>query len=525
MRRISSVAEVRARLIERREVALFDVREEGEYAQAHPLFAASLPLNSIELEVWERLPRKDVPIVVYDDGEELARRAVGRLAELGYSDISVLEGGLAGWQATGAELFRDVNVPSKAFGELVEARRHTPSIPAEELHAKLKAGENLVVLDARRVEEYQTMSIPTAASVPGGELVLRVRDIAPDPKTLVVVNCAGRTRSIIGAQSLVNAGVPNPVAALRNGTIGWTLAGLTLDRDASKKYPPVSGEARVRASAAARALADKAGALRIDWNGYRTWLQDPTRTVYRFDVRAPTEYEGGHLSGFRSAPGGQLVQETDVFAPVRGARMVLVDSEGVRANMAASWLAQMGWDVAVLDEDIERAELEAGQWQARRPPFADFSTIAPDALSRLMKQRAVTVIDLASSPEYARAHVPGAWWASRSDWATALPALPSHQAVALTSPDGAIASYGAAEFEAFSGISPSVVAGGTRAWQEAGLTMEHGAARLFGAARDVYKRPYEGTDNLRDAMQGYLNWEFGLVAQLARDDTHHFHVI
>ena len=42
---------------------------------------------------------------------------------------------------------------------------------------------------------------------------------------------------------------------------------------------------------------------------------------------------------------------------------------------------------------------------------------------------------------------------------------------------------------------------------------------------DRYRRPYEGTDNPREAMQGYLDWEFGLIAQLERDGTHGFRVL
>ena len=42
---------------------------------------------------------------------------------------------------------------------------------------------------------------------------------------------------------------------------------------------------------------------------------------------------------------------------------------------------------------------------------------------------------------------------------------------------------------------------------------------------DRYRRPYEGTHNRREAMQAYLDWEFGLVEQLGRDGTHGFHVI
>jgi rhodanese-related sulfurtransferase len=365
-----STAEIRASLINRAEIALLDVRDEASFAEAHPLFAASLPLDRLDLEVFDRIPRRTTPIVVYDHGEELVRSAVARLHELGYTNVCTLDGGLDGWRRAGGELFRDVNVPSKAFGELVEARQHTPSLSAEELKDLLDAHADVVVLDARRFDEYLTMSIPTGISVPGGELVYRVGELAPRPETLVVVNCAGRTRSIIGAQSLVNARIPNRVAALRNGTIGWTLAGLTLDRGQSRRFLPVDDRSLQRARTAARRVAARAGVVWVDLQRVAEWAGDDTRTTYRFDVRTPEEFAGRHLSHFRSAPGGQLVQETDVFAPVRGARIVLADQDGVRADMTGSWLAQMGWDVAVLgalDAGID-AEMVVGEPPVVLPP-------------------------------------------------------------------------------------------------------------------------------------------------------------
>lgn len=260
-----------------------------------------MSLSRLELDTPWRLPRRDVPVVLYDDGEGLVEQAGRRLRALGYTQVFVLEGGLAGWRDSGAELFGDVNSPSKAFGELVEHERHTPSLAAEEVKALLDEGADVVVLDARRFDEYQTMSIPTGTSVPGAKLALRVRDLAPDPKTRVIVNCAGRTRSIIGTQSLVNAGIPNPVSALRKGTIGW-------------------------------ALARRAGVERLSPQAL-DGADPPNRTVYRYDVRSPEEYAAGHLPGFGSAPGGQLVQETDVFARVRGAGIAQDGSPPLRADM------------------------------------------------------------------------------------------------------------------------------------------------------------------------------------------------
>ena len=246
-----STGAVRAALLERREIALIDVREEHPYAQAHPLFAVQLAAGRIALDAPWRLPRRDVLIAVYDDGEGLAEPAARQLQQLGYTQVHLLEGGLAGWQAGGGELFRDVNVPSKAFGELVEHERHTPSLPAEAVQALLEQQVDVVVLDARRFEEFQTMSIPGGTSVPGAELALRARDLAPDPATQIIVNCAGRTRSIIGTQSLINAGIPNPVAALRNGTIGWLLAGQTLAHGQQRRFGAVSAPHQAAARAAA----------------------------------------------------------------------------------------------------------------------------------------------------------------------------------------------------------------------------------------------------------------------------------
>ncbi|MBN3847223.1 rhodanese-related sulfurtransferase, partial [Paraburkholderia sp. Ac-20342] len=257
--RTRSFEDVCRALIGREEIALVDVREEDAHARGHPLFAANLPLSRLELDAPLRLPRLAVPVVVFDAGEGLARRAAERLAELGYTGVALLEGGLQGWREAGGELFRDVNVPSKAFGELVDSVRHTPSLSAHEVQALLDREADVVVLDARRFDEFQAMNIPGSISVPGAELVLRARQLAPNPATRIVVNCAGRTRSIIGAQSLINAGVPNPVAALRNGTMGWSLAGQPLAHGSTRRVEgAVDNALRLATADGARAVADRA---------------------------------------------------------------------------------------------------------------------------------------------------------------------------------------------------------------------------------------------------------------------------
>lgn len=524
--------DVRKALLDGEEIALIDVREEDPFAQEHPLWAANFPLSKLELEAWSRIPRRDTLIVVYGEyaGADLAPRAAAVLRELGYTRVHLLEGGLRAWIAGGGEVFRDVNVPSKSFGELVEAKRHTPSLAAEAVQALIDSKADVVIVDARRFEEYQTMSIPTATSVPGAELVLRVRELAPDPRTQVIVNCAGRTRSIIGTQSLVNAGIPNPVAALRNGTIGWTLAGQQLDRGASRRAPAAVRDAnRDSARRGAREIADRAGVRRILLADLDT-LQQPGRTVYRFDVRTPEEFADGHLPGFVNAPGGQLVQETDHNAPVRGARIVLADDDDVRANMTGSWLAQMGWAVWVVEPVDAAARSETGAVTAPVPasaPVSTVSTVTPAELIAWLdaKDDSVAVLDFTASANYVKRHIPGAYFVIRAQLADALQRIPQPHRYVLTCGSSLLARFAADDLRRLTDAEIFVLEGGTQAWIAAGLPLESGETRLASERTDRYRRPYEGTDSPREAMQGYLDWEFGLIAQLECDGTHGFRVV
>jgi len=520
-----SFAQLRQALLDHHEVALIDVREEAPFAESHPLFAANIPLSKLELEVYSRIPRRDTQVTVYDNGEGLAARAAERLVALGYTQVSLLEGGLDGWRKAGGELFIDVNVPSKAFGELVESERHTPSLAAEEVQALLDSQADVVVLDARRFDEYQTMSIPTGISVPGAELVLRARELAPDPATRIIVNCAGRTRSIIGTQSLINAGVANPVSALRNGTIGWTLAGQKLAHGQSRRFAPTSEEHRQVAAADARRVADKARVGRATLVDLQAWQQEATRTTYLFDVRTPEEFEAGHLPGARSTPGGQLVQETDHVASVRGARLVLADDDGVRANMSASWLAQLGWEVHVLDNLQPAHFSEKGAWIAPVPAPAQAELISPHTLADWLGHGDTVVLDFTASANYVKRHIPGAWWALRAQLPQALAKVPAAQRYVLTCGSSQLARLAVAEVEAITGKQVFLLQDGTAGWINAQLPIEEGETHLASPRIDRYRRPYEGTDNPKEAMQAYLDWEFGLVDQLARDGTHGFYVI
>lgn len=520
MTALVSPAELRGMLNDGDELALVDVREELIFSQNHLLLARSVPLSRFELKFAQLVPRRATRIVLCDDDDGLASRAAAILSRNGYSQLHVLAGGVAAWADAGFELFSGVNVPSKAFGEYVEHVSGTPSVGAAELEELLRRGADVVVLDSRPFDEYTRVSIPTATNVPGAELVLRAREIAPSPKTLVVVNCAGRTRSIIGAQSLINAGLPNQVVALRNGTMGWSLAGFACERGESRRAPAVSAQTLDWARKAARQVAKSCGVGRIDRSTLEAWRADAARTLYVFDVRDPAEYEAGHLPGAISAPGGQLVQATDQYVGTLGARIVLVDDAEVRAAMTGSWLRQMGFaEVLMLAEaGTEKGWPETPALETATCPDA---ALGCAALVELLADNAATVIDLSLSRNYLAGHIPGAWFAIRTRLAQALKKIPLHGVPVLTSEDGLLAKLAVAEAVEALARPVRFLEGGNAAWRAAGKAFSS-EAKMADEAIDQWRKPYERGGDTAAAMRDYLAWETDLLPRIARDGSLRF---
>ena len=510
------------------ELALLDLRETGVFARSHLLHAVSLSLSRLELHIDALVPRRSVAVVLVAGAgdENLIETGARRLTNFGYTDILYLAGGVEAWAKAGFELFSGVNVPSKAFGEFVEAEYETPHITASELKVMQNRGDNVVILDSRPIKEFRKMSIPGGVNVPGAELAYRVYDIVPNPETTVVVNCAGRTRSIIGAQSLINARIPNPVVALENGTMGWHLAGLELDHDKEESFPEVSEAGLRYAAAAADVVAERFGVAQVSLETLDTWLLDENRTTYLLDVRNPAEYRAGHGPGFRSAPGGQLVQATDEYVGVRGARLVLVDDDGVRATMTASWLMQMGWDdVHVLIGGSASDGLVGGSLNAANLGLddGDIEEVDVEQLADLLDRGQVVVADVAKSIYYQSGHIPGAWFAIRSRMPANLDKVPVAPLLVLTSKHGILARLAAVD-ATLSGRRIQVLAGGTDAWVEAGLSLESGFTHMADEPEDRWYKPYDLDEGNDKEMRKYLSWEVDLVSQIERDGTTRFRI-
>jgi len=504
-----SAASLKPLLTDGAEIAFLDIREHGQYGEGHPFFSIPIPYSRLESLAARLLPCKSVRMVLMDDGDGVSERAAQRLQYIGYRNVAILDGGVAAWAAAGYNLFKGVNVPSKTFGEMLEHQEDTPRLTATELHSLMARDETVVVLDGRSPAEFEKMSLPGAGCCPNAELGYRLRTLVPDESTTVVINCAGRTRSILGAEGLRLLNVRNPVYALENGTQGWRLAGFQLEHGALPKQLPAPGPAMLEGLAdLATTIIDSRGLKLLSPETVAGWLEEPGRTTYLLDVRTEQEFASSHWPGARHAPGGQLVQATDQYVAVRNARIVLSDDIRLRAATTAVWLKEMGHDVYLLDTDARIGGVHDG--------IADENGKQPSANAQEFKECAAGVamiLDASRGMEFRTAHVEGACWVTRAR-VDKLDIEPD-EAVLVTGRDKTLIDGVRVDLEAMGFEQVRSCAGSPEIWADAGFKLV--------STEEVPAEPdcidylffvHDRHDGNMDAARRYLEWETGLLDQL-----------
>jgi rhodanese-related sulfurtransferase len=344
-------------------------------------------------------------------------------------------------------------------------------------------------------------------------LAYRLRAIVPDDETTIVVSCAGRTRSIIGAQTLLNLGISNPVYALENGTQGWYLNDLVLEHQSQRRYPPwVAPDLSAERTAAANLLA-RFGIPTLTTRQAQQWIDDPLRTTYVLDIRTAEEFAVATLPGARHAPGGQLIQATDQYVGVRNSRLILVDNEAVRAPVVASWMHQLGFEVAVVEGGI-RADLQ----------FAAASVLANRTVATVTERelrqwreagRPCALVDLRSSAAYRERHAEGAVWAVRPNVVARLDrAGQARERVVLIADRKEEASLAALDLREAGVGQVDIVADGLATIEAAGIALVSTPAEPPDDERiDFLFFVHDRHDGNREAAKRYLAWETGLIAQ------------
>ena len=501
--------------------ALLDVREPGEYNLGHIPGATSLPRRDIEFRVRELVPDLDTPIIVVGDGREREKLAAATFSFFGYRNVQLLEGGVPAWLKASSSPATGVNVPSKEFGERIHIQCKVPEIEPQELQARIHRGDRVLLLDARTPDEYRRFCIPGGVNIPGGDLILWAEELKRDPQATVVINCAGRTRSIIGTQTLRRLG-PSNVFVLKNGTMGWLLAGLELERHPNRKSYGPSEMSRSAAEELAARIANAENIPFISVSDLRNLLsQRDRKTLYPIDVRSFEEYVSGHIPGFLSVPGGQAVQRADDYIAVRDGAIVFTCDRTARATMAAYWYREMGFrNSFVLRGGIEGwvksgHELEAGQpaksvLGIERARSLVSLISCQELESRLANSKDLLILDVGLSAEYEQGHLPGAAWISRGWLEEKIPQLyPNRQQpILVICPNGEQSTLAGATLTELGYKNVCVVEGGMQSWQSAGQPLETGLTKALVEPNDVVLSASMAGD--KSAMRSYLEWEIAL---------------
>lgn len=505
-----SASGLRAALTSGDEVALVDVREQKPYGDGHILVAVHACLSRLELDLPRLVPGRGARVVICDGGEGLAERAAEVATGLGYNDVVVLDGGTACWVAAGGRLFTGTNAPGAAFAETMDLVCPAPKITAAELDRRRRAGETIVVLDSRPWEDYLRRHIPGGIDCPGGELVYRVRDLAPDPATPVVVNCAARTRSFFGARSLIEAGAPNPVFSLLEGTYGWGRAGLETASGPGPYLAEVGEAGRAWSFAAADAFARRNGVREIDAATLTAWRGEAARRcLYLLDVRTPEEYAAGHVAGAVHAPGGQLVECAEDWIGAMAGRVVVLDDDGVRARMAAGWLRLLRHpNVFVLAPGVDVPRDETAV------PASD---VALPEVPQISPEQAASVLDLSAGSVFLRGHAEGAVWGLRSRLEGYLSHLPTSPLGVMDDAGNSLARLAVADLHRLGRLDAAVLSGGLAAWQAAGRPVATGAAGMLDAMDDAYYLPADMVDDPMAESAAYIAWQLALPDEVEAD--------
>jgi rhodanese-related sulfurtransferase len=339
------------------ELAVLDIRaKEAATYYGEPLFGTNLPADRLLDEIGRFVPRAQVRTVLVDGGDGRGAELAATLQNSGWPNIHALKGGFPAWLESGYAS-RSFDIPGKDFSLAVQAERNTPVVTVQQLKERREKGEDIIVIDTRTVPEFTRDHVPGAVNVPGAELLLRYTEVVPSLDTQIVVSCAGLPRAILGAQTLIDAGVPNRVAYLEDGTAAWRRAGWELEQGLTAHYGAATERSRAFGRDHAAQLPTAGKFPEIDIETARSWAADPDRTTYLLDVRTPEEFAVENLPGSLSSEGGQLLGLSSRTIATRGARLVLIDdTDGIRARTVAHWLSRRKFEIAILRYPFAPAE-------------------------------------------------------------------------------------------------------------------------------------------------------------------------
>ena len=513
------------------ELALVDVREKADYVTGHLWRAVNIPYSSLELSVKRFIPRYNTRIILCHSNNVLSQRAALSLSHLGYSNITRFKENTDNVDASEYPMIRGDYAIAHAFGYHITSHHQTPVITANQLSRKLNAGEDILVVDTRSPKDYKKASLPNSINVPVERVIQKIPELVTNETTQIIVHCAGITRAALGAQTLINSCIPNPIKFLRDGTKGWFINGGELVRGRKFYNPEPSHASMSIAIKTAKELAQKFSLHYCSPENLQNWMEkNSNHTCYCIDVRSQEEYEHNHFPGAINIPGGELAGMTSDHLATCNANLCLIDDgSSARAEITASWMKQLGWnDVVILKQWCDLAGLESGAEirTISKSNISESQLINASRLKQLLDNCDAAVIDVSHSSDYRLGHITGAYWTLRSALPESISGLAEYSNLVITDTDGLMAQFVAQELKLFTNKNVYVLKDGNAAWIADGLSISDGMDNVLCEVNDIdpllAQKPGATKTEIKHQFKASISYRNSLYPKFINDKPQKF---
>ena len=470
-----SIDEALERLRTPEPIAFIDIRSRHHYVANHPVFAVNAPIDSLETHCDTLFGSESATALVIGDDELLTTWASHLITQKTNLQPKVIRGGFSAWEAAGLPTWGGEYTPSKAFGEWVEQTGSMSHIsPLEAMKSPVHDQ-----FDVRPLEEFNRFTLPGSRHCPTGRLgALKTQ------QTHLRVHCAGRTRGIIAAQTLVDLDFPATIQCISGGTQGWEIAGGT--RQFNHPTEQVDLIPSSEENSRAQVLIKKYHLPIFTATEEVAWLNESR------DFRLLTVCED-QLDTPSISP-TTLIQSTDQYLGTHHIPVIVEGPHALDVSVTVLWLRRMGWDARIRETNATASQT-THEISAQQSAFVKIEDHC-------------TVIDTRPSRSFSRSRVQNSSWVPRSLFRELLPTVTY---VVICETDAT--KRQTAILLAWLGIEQATCIG----WQEVSpdlIDHSHIQHRTHPVDQPLFF-PNRHHGNLEDA-KGYLHWEHSLLPTLTQ---------
>jgi rhodanese-related sulfurtransferase len=200
---------------------VIDVRSVKEYEAGHIPASLPVPGGQAVQRTDDFIAVRNARLIFISSESARAVMAAYWYRQMGFRDVSVLQGGLRAWVENGQPLAFG-GPPSEPL-ELETAKKNARFVGPTELAVKLQKS-SLWIVDVGTSVDFEAAHVPGAHWISRGWIELKLPERFPDRDRAIVVTCPDGRHSVLASRALSGLGYTD-VAVLEGGVRAWTAAG------------------------------------------------------------------------------------------------------------------------------------------------------------------------------------------------------------------------------------------------------------------------------------------------------------